>query len=153
MPTMPIPRVKNMIGRALRGVVDPEPTGKQISSLWEYFHSECAYCGRAVQKKNKSAHIDHLIPISGKGVNHISNRVLSCAPCNEQEKKELDWEPFLRQKNPNDVDFNARKQRIQEWQKQQGGPVTLKDDAARALETATRTLHNTLDEQVKKLRK
>ena len=62
----------------------------------------------------------------------------------------MDWEPFLRQKNPNDVDFNARKQRIQEWQKQQGGPVTLKDDAARALETATRTLHNTLDEQVKK---
>ena len=153
MPTMPIPRVKNMIGRALRGVVDPEPTGKQISRLWEYFSSTCAYCGRAVQKKNKSAHIDHLIPTSKKGTNHISNRVLSCASCNEQEKKEMDWEPFLHQKNPSDIDFHARKQRILDWQKHQGGPVTLFEDAARALEKATRTVHNSLDEQVKELRK
>jgi CRISPR/Cas system Type II protein with McrA/HNH and RuvC-like nuclease domain len=153
MPTMPIARVKNMIGRALRGVVDPEPTGKQISSLWEYFDSKCAYCGREVQKKNKSAHIDHLTPTSKKGMNHISNRVLSCASCNEQEKKEMDWEPFLRQKNPDNAEFETRKNRILDWQKKQGGPTALTEEKGRALADSTRAVHDALDTQVRELRK
>ena len=153
MPTMPIPRVKNMICRALRGVVDPEPTGSQLDELWRYFGSECAYCGRQVQKKNKSAHIDHLTPASKKGRNHISNRVLSCASCNEQEKKEMDWEPFLRQKNPDGATFRQRQQRILDWQKQQGGPVPLSEDKACRLERAIRAVHDSLNAEVRELRK
>lgn len=152
MSTMPVSRVKNMIGRALRGVVDLEPTGKQVTALWEFFLAQCAYCGEQLQKGNKSAHIDHLVPISQRGTNHISNRVLSCARCNEVEKKDRMWEAFLSEKCPDIELFERRKQKILEWQRNNGGPSTLPEETAQRLQKAIKAVHDVLDQEVNRLK-
>ena len=84
---------KNIISRSLRAIIDPHPTDAEITRLRQHFGSRCAYCGREVGVAPKDAHVDH---VEGRGANHISNRVLSCADCNEKEKRELPWRDFLR---------------------------------------------------------
>jgi len=74
---MPAPTpgyVKNIVRRSLREIVDPSPSKKD-----EY----------------KEGHMDHLVSSSVGGSNQISNRVLSCASCNEKEKLDMPWEQFF----------------------------------------------------------
>jgi len=52
--------------------------------------------------------------ISG-GTNHISNRVLACASCNGDEKRESDWIEFLRGKTSSELEFRSRREHIQLW--------------------------------------
>ena len=47
------------------------------------------------------------------GTNHISNRVLSCAACNGDEKRDEDWLVFLRKKTPDQELFERRRKRIE----------------------------------------
>ena len=54
--------------------------------------------------------VDHLM--SG-GTNHISNRVLSCAACNGDEKRDEDRLVFLRKKTPDQELFERRRKRIE----------------------------------------
>jgi CRISPR/Cas system Type II protein with McrA/HNH and RuvC-like nuclease domain len=108
-------QAKNAMRCALRAVVDPEPTKKEICSLWEYFGSACAYCGLSLKKENREGHIDHLIPATKGGVNHISNRVLSCSICNGNEKRESPWLEFLTCKVKAPSLFESRKNRIEKW--------------------------------------
>ena len=98
MPTVTFSRAKNMGRRDLYGVVDPDLTKKQIDELWTFVRSRCAYCNRELGRGKKQAHIDHLLSTSARGLNHISNRVLSCAACNEDEKRDRPWREFLREK-------------------------------------------------------
>jgi HNH endonuclease len=112
MPKMTPGYAKNTMRRALRAVIDPEPSASEIAKLWEYFGSACAYCGRGLSRGNREGHVDHLI--SG-GTNHISNRVLSCPVCNGDEKREADWLVFLRKKTCDDQVFRKRRQRIESW--------------------------------------
>ena len=65
----------------------------------------------------KQGHIDHLFPSSLGGLNHVSNRVLSCAKCNEAEKRDEAWQLFIIQKNPDKAILHTRIAKIQEWQK------------------------------------
>jgi hypothetical protein len=104
-----------MMRRALQAVVDPEPTDKEISSLWEYFGSSCAYCGLSLKKENREGHIDHLVSATKGGVNHISNRVLSCSICNGDEKGESHWLEFLTLKVKDPSLLKFRKNRIERW--------------------------------------
>ncbi len=116
---MPAPTpsyVKNIIKRSLREIVDPSPNKKDTQKIWEFFNSECAYCGKKI-KEHKEGHIDHLVSSSSGGSNYISNRVLSCASCNEKEKLDMPWENFLIQKNPNKNLLVKRKEKILHWQK------------------------------------
>ncbi|HEY9285132.1 MAG TPA: HNH endonuclease signature motif containing protein [Pyrinomonadaceae bacterium] len=106
---------KNAIRRALVGVVDPHPNPSQIDSLWAFFESSCAYCAKPLVRGKRDAHVDHLVPAQGGGSNHISNCVLSCSVCNGDEKREGHWESFLRTKAPDDLEFAARKGRIESW--------------------------------------
>ena len=132
---MPAPtpgRVKNMIRRSLREIVDPSPTKKDEEKIWEFFDSHCAYCGRSLNKVQKQGHIDHLLPSSVGGPNHISNRVLSCAACNEAEKLDGAWQEFIVQKNPDHAVLHARVAKIQEWQKLTG-KLTLKQATLREI--------------------
>ena len=149
---MPISRVKNMIHRALRGIIDLDLTRKQESHLWEYFEDACAYCGCPLKKKTKNAHMDHLIPVSKNGTNHVSNRVLSCARCNEHEKKDMDWEAFLRHKNPEPVDFEARKERILDWQRQHGGAFRLPRGTELQLKASASAVCRSLELEVQRLK-
>lgn len=112
MPKMTPGYAKNTMRRALRAVIDPEPSTSEIAKLWEYFVSACAYCGRPLSRGNREGHVDHLI--SG-GTNHISNRVLSCAVCNGDEKRDEDWVVFLRKKTCDEQVFRKRRQRIESW--------------------------------------
>ena len=112
MPKMTPGYAKNTLRRALRAVIDPEPSASEIAKLWEYFGSACAYCERPLSRGNREGHIDHLI--SG-GTNHISNRVLSCPACNGDEKRDEDWLVFLQKKTLDQQIFRARRDRIESW--------------------------------------
>lgn len=108
-------QARNTIRRSLRAILDPEPSAREIESLWEYFSSSCAYCGRALDRSLRGAHVDHLVSASERGSNAISNRVLSCAPCNGDEKGDMKWEEFLRKKVQNDATFEQRRTLIRRW--------------------------------------
>ena len=109
-----IPQAKNFVSRCLRNIVDPVPTAKQRNEVWEYFANKCAYCGHEMSPKDRIGHLDHVIPTSEGGTNHISNFVLSCPQCNGDDKRETDWVQFLSKQASSEV-FERRKQRIQAW--------------------------------------
>ncbi len=115
MPAASVAYAKNTIRRALRELVDPSPDKDEVQQIWRFFDGECAYCGRTLIRKAKEGHIDHLVSASKGGPNHISNRVLACAPCNESEKREMDWDQFLRMKNLDLRAYQTRRDRILQW--------------------------------------
>lgn len=47
----------------------------------------CQYCGRMAP--DVVLEIDHIIPVSGGGVNHIENLTTSCLSCNRGKSKKL----------------------------------------------------------------
>ena len=120
MPTATTSYTKNVICRSIRELVDPSPKRKEIDQIWTFFRSRCAYCDRELSRKSKEGHIDHLVPSSRGGTNHISNRVLSCAPCSEKEKRDLNWKDFLKEKEPNLGRCRKNKNKISEWQQING---------------------------------
>ncbi len=118
-------QAKNAIRRALFGVVDPSPSASQVHRIWSFFDSSCAYCGKALVRGNRDAHIDHLLSSGLGGSNALQNRVLSCGPCNGDEKRDEHWEDFLRKKTSDAAIFAQRKKRIDDWATSCGpSPVT-----------------------------
>ena len=115
MPVMSPAYVKNIVRRGFSQLVDPGPDAKEQAQIWGFFESECAFCGRQLKKRAKEGHIDHLVSASGGGANHMGNRVLACAPCNEKEKRESHWEDFLKKKCQSQEDFEKRHKRIGDW--------------------------------------
>ena len=127
---MPAPTpgyVKNMIRRSLCEIVDPSPTKRDGEEIWKFFDYECAYCGKPLRRLQKEGHIDHLLPASLDGPNHISNRVLSCATCNEAEKLDGAWQEFILRKNQDPDVIRGRIAKIHEWQKLNGEPLLDKN--------------------------
>jgi len=117
MPAATPAYVKNMIRRGLSEIVDPSPSSEEEKIIWSHFQDCCAYCGRQMRRGSKEAHIDHLVPASAGGANGIGNRVLSCALCNAEEKRDQPWEEFLKSKARSPEEFAMRRQRILDWQK------------------------------------
>lgn len=115
MPALTSAQIKNFVRRSFRELVDPSPDKDAVTTIWDFFENRCAYCDRVLQRENKEGHIDHLVSASQAGANHISNRVLSCAQCNEKEKLDRDWRGFLRSKAPSDEDLESREARILRW--------------------------------------
>ncbi len=127
---MPAPTpgyVRNMIRRSLREICDPSPKKKDEKQIWDFFDSECAYCGKKLNKANKEGHIDHLVSSALGGSNCICNRVLSCANCNEKEKLDMPWEKFLKQKNPDKSMAAKRKDKILNWMTMNETAILKKD--------------------------
>ena len=108
-------QAKNVARRALRAIIDREPNEKDIKRVWEYFGSACAYCEKALIKSERKGHLDHL---KNDGPNHICNRVLSCGPCNGDEKREREWNEFLKSKALDAPAYQRRKTRIENWTKE-----------------------------------
>lgn len=152
MPAVTPGYVKNVIRRSLREIVDPGPTKEDEERIWEFFNSECAYCGKPLSKLQKQGHIDHLVPSSLGGPNHISNRVLSCATCNEAEKLDRAWQEFMVQKNRDPAILRARIAKIHEWQKLNGKP-TLNQEKLREIESLSESAVAFYDAKVKAARK
>ena len=115
MPKMAPGYAKNIIKKALRAVLDPEPSKKEVAEIWKFFSSACAYCDRPLKKGAREGHIDHLDPATAGGTTHISNRVLSCSRCNGDEKVDRPWPKFLREKTKSPALFKNRRNRIKDW--------------------------------------
>jgi len=116
MPVVSSAYVKNIVRRGFSQLVDPGPDAKAQAQIWEFFRSQCAFCGATLKKGAKEGHIDHLVSASGGGANHLGNRVLACAPCNEKEKRDAHWEHFLTTKARSPQELLERRSRILEWQ-------------------------------------
>lgn len=144
--------VKNIIHRSLREIVDPSPTKEEGERIWKFFDCKCAYCGKPLRKLQKEGHIDHLFPASLGGPNHISNRVLSCATCNEAEKLDGEWHEFILRKNQDPEVVRTRIARIHEWQKLNGEPV-LGKNKLRKIERLSESAAAYYDAEVKEARR
>ncbi len=97
-------QTKNMIRKSLLGIIDPDPSKEDITRLWEFFESKCAYCGTKINRKTR------------QGINHISNRVLSCGYCNGDEKRDTHWAEFIIDKYAsNPTVAKKRIDKIKEW--------------------------------------
>jgi CRISPR/Cas system Type II protein with McrA/HNH and RuvC-like nuclease domain len=152
MPAITPGYVKNMIRRSLREIVDPSPTKDDEQRIWKFFNSECAYCGKPLNKVQKQGHIDHLFPSSLGGPNHISNRVLSCATCNEAEKLDGAWQEFIIQKNPDQSILRTRIAKIHKWQKLNGKPI-LNQEKLHEIESLSESAVAYYDGKVRAARK
>src|SRR5438105_3045481 len=71
---------KNRMARAVESIIDPWPSS--IDPIWDFFGSECAYCGVKLVKGERLGHIDHA---TSKAGNHMGNLVLACSVCNGDE--------------------------------------------------------------------
>ncbi len=151
---MPAPTpgyVKNIIRRSLREIVDPSPGEKDKQKIWEFFNSKCDYCGKGVRKEYEEGHIDHLVSSSIGGSNQISNRVLSCASCNEKEKLDMPWEKFLAQKSSDKSVEAERKDKILKWQKMHK-EFTLGKEIISKIESLAEDVVSYYNEQVNQAR-
>ena len=145
--------VKNMIRRCFREQIDRSPTKSQLAQIWDYFQKSCVYCGIELDRKNREGHIDHLVPASQKGPNHISNRVLSCAACNEKEKLDKDWRVFLEEKVPDSSLREARKKIIEQWMVAQGaGCFTIAEELLQESERLADIAVRAFDSGIEKIR-
>ena len=107
-------QVKNLMRRGLRLLVDPDLTAEERGKVCFFFDHRCAYCGCFIA--DGEGDLDHLVSSSKRGSNHISNRVLSCKPCNAEEKRETAWQEFLRDKcGGKTPTFLDRREKIQRW--------------------------------------
>jgi 5-methylcytosine-specific restriction endonuclease McrA len=106
---------KNKLDRALRALLDSPPSEQDVAELWQYFESRCAYCGKILCREKREGHLDHVQCASDGGSNSIHNLVLACGVCNGDQKREEDWEPFLRKKRLPEAVFLERKRRIEHW--------------------------------------
>jgi 5-methylcytosine-specific restriction endonuclease McrA len=117
MPSYTPSYVKNIIRGSLSEIINPSPSEKEVGDIWSFFDSRCAYCGKKLDKSRREGHIDHLIPKSVGGVNHISNRVLACGTCNGDEKRDAHWAEFIIDKySKNRAMVKLRIARIKTWQ-------------------------------------
>lgn len=102
---------KNIMRKTLCAITDLELTVQEKAKIWKYFNSTCAYCDISLREGKREGHMDHLI--SG-GTNHISNRVLSCGPCNGDGKRDRKWQIFL-QETASSSAFRKRRAKIEAW--------------------------------------
>lgn len=110
MPNPSVPQAKNLMRRAVRKILEGGLSASAEDAVWDYFQSECAYCGKKIDRSRREGHLDHAEPAGG---NHLGNRILACAPCNGNEKREERWQDFLARKSPNDA--VRRAERILGW--------------------------------------
>jgi hypothetical protein len=72
----------------------------------------------SIARESRTGHVDHLDSDGGNGP---GNRVLACARCNGDEKRERPWQEFLAEKSPTDSVLAERRTRIEEWVSQHAG--------------------------------
>lgn len=102
---------KNRMARAVESILDPWPAS--VDPIWDFFGSECAYCGVKLVKGERLGHIDHA---TSKAGNHMGNLVLACSVCNGDEKLDVDWREFLEEKVSEQALRQERIERIERWQ-------------------------------------
>lgn len=76
---------------------------------------ERRHCGRAIKRASRTGHLDHVRAASEGGSNSVFNRVLACARCNGDFKRETSWRQFLEETVEDPVLRRKRAARIQAW--------------------------------------
>ena len=146
-----IPQAKNLVARCLRNIIDPVPTTNERNEVWDYFENKCAYCGKEMSPTSRVGHLDHVISASEGGSNHISNSVLSCPGCNGDDKRELDWDAFL--KEVAGEAYEDRRARIQAWlDHEPGAKRSLSNKELAVLERVTSEAKSAISKAAEELR-
>jgi len=71
MASTSVSAAKNRMARAVESILDPWPATSD--PVWDFFASECAYCGIKLVRTERLGHIDHAT--AGEG-NHLA---ISCS--------------------------------------------------------------------------
>ncbi len=142
-------QVKNLMGRGLRLLVDPEPEPEQKERCIAFFKHRCAYCGAAV---NGQGDLDHLLSAAQGGRNHISNRVFSCKECNSKGKRDRPWEQFLLERSGTGEVMESRRQKITEWISLAGAIPPLTEGTIRAIEEESQKATRAYDKACERVR-
>jgi len=135
-----VSQAKNIMRRAISEIVDPGLTTSEKEALWEHFRSCCAFCEASIERASRTGHIDHL---NSDGGNGPSNRVLACARCNGDEKRERSWQEFLVEKSADAGVLAERRARIEEWVAQHTRQVA---ETSPAVAAAYREAEQIIDE-------
>jgi len=116
--------------------------------IWEYFNSRCAYCDQVLHRGY--GQIDHLVPVAILRQALRGYFVLACPPCNGNEKREMDWESFLREKcGCDEVAFASRRAKIAGWIKAvRGADAEVAPELAQAIDDALREITLTIDHHI-----
>ena len=140
----------NIVRRALHAILDPEPTPLQVTQIWVFFESRCAYCRTKLVRKDRTGHIDHLVARAEGGPNHVSNRVLACRTCNSDEKLDSDWQAFLSSKVVSKKRLAQRKKRIKQWVSENVPPPSFDREL---IESETNNVIETFDNSVERIKR
>jgi hypothetical protein len=143
---------KNQMRRCLRAIIDPHPIPKEVSELWAYFDSTCAYCGLLLKRGARDAHVDHVVSQSSGGSNSIYNHVLACSRCNGDEKREEDWESFLARKALDPQQLAQRHAHIAKWVEKASGLTITSNISQEQVESIIKCAIESFDASIKQLR-
>lgn len=143
---------KNQMRRCLQAIINPHPTDAEVSELWAYFQSACAYCGLSLTRGARDGHVDHVVPHCSGGSNSIYNHVLSCSRCNGDERREENWESFLARKAIVPQQFGQRHSHIVKWLERVNGVTRTSTVAPEDVEAIIESALECFDASVKQLR-
>ena len=138
---------KNRMARAVESILDEWPTSKD--PIWDFFGSECAYCGVKLVKGERLGHIDHA---TSKAGNHTGNLVLACSVCNGDEKLDMDWRDFLEKKVSEPALRQERIARIERWQALHPKPELAASPQVAALDAELQAMFVAFGEKCAELR-
>jgi len=138
---------KNRMGRAVDSILDAWPASKD--PIWDFFGSECAYCGVKLVRDERLGHIDHA---TSKAGNHMGNLVLACSVCNGDEKLDMGWRAFLEQKVRDPAVRQERVARIERWQALHPKPELAASPRVAALDAELRAMIVAFGEKCAELR-
>lgn len=94
---------QNRTTQATRRAIKKKATVGDISKIKEFYSSvrenllvTCFYCGEIIN--SKTAHIDHVVPLSKGGSHSVDNFCISCPSCNLSKNDKLisEWKPNLK---------------------------------------------------------
>ena len=147
-------QARNAIKKSLKALIDPKPSKAEKEKIWQYFENQCAYCGCELNPKERKAHLDHVVAEADGGSNGLCNLILTCAICNGDEKREMDWQTFLLEKCQGETaDYQRRYKKITTWFAEQGGSATISKELQAQLESAFNTVDALYSDVVEQLRK
>ena len=77
-------------------ILTPPVGGKRVMKLAHRDGWRCAYCGAETcftGRDGPKATVDHVVPKSKGGLDHLSNCVVACEACNAAKADQEDWSP------------------------------------------------------------
>lgn len=147
-------QARNAIKKSLKALIDPKPTKADKDKIWKYFENKCAYCGCVLSQSDRKAHLDHVVAESDGGSNRLCNIILTCAICNGDEKREMDWQEFLLQKcGAETPEYKQRYNKITHWLETDNGSPIISEEQKALIESAFNTVNTTYSDVVEQLRK